>query len=392
MACAGSRAGGATRGVGVGAPARSDVIFYMPTATPLVAAVPRASSGGAELQVLLLARELGRRGHEVAIVVFATGEALLSQVDGVKVIEQRLPRTRLPLVRTLAFYAGTYALLRAHPAGVLVQRAASIHTLLVALVARALRRRFVFASAGLHDFDFGGWERKRWIAWSVRLGIRLADTVVVQTEEQARLCRERLSREPLLIRSIAEQPVAEACEPETFLWIGRLISHKRPHAFVELARALPQARFRMVAVDDPSPFGAELAAQIRSAAATLPNLELRPALTRADLAPLIQRSVAIVSTSVSEGMPNVFLEGWSHGIPALALEHDPDGVIERERVGEFAGGSPERMAELATALWDARHASDELAARCREYVAREHGLAAVAGAWTRALGLHAPGI
>jgi glycosyltransferase involved in cell wall biosynthesis len=363
------------------------VLFYMPTATPLIAGGEAAAGGGAEQQVLMLARELARRGRAVAIVAFDAGRPLPESVDGVDVVELRRPGLRLPLLRTAAFYARAFSTLRANPSPVLVQRAAGIHTTVAGVAAKLLRRRFVFASAGLHDFDFGVWEPKRWIVRAYRLGVQLADEVVVQTGEQVELCRRRLGREPVLIKSIAEPAPPQGAPPEAFLWIGKPIDHKRPLAYAELARALPQARFRMVVVDDLSPAGRELRAALERAAAELPNLELLAGRPRAELAPLFETAVAVVSTSLSEGMPNVFLEGWSRGVPALALAHDPDGVIERERVGGFAGGSGERLAELARELWEARANRRELAARCRGYVEREHAPASVADRWQALLGL-----
>jgi glycosyltransferase involved in cell wall biosynthesis len=116
-----------------------------------------------------------------------------------------------------------------------------------------------------------------------------------------------------------------------------------------------------------------------------PNLQLLEARPRAELARLIESAVAVVNTSDYEGMPNVFLEGWSRGVPALALAHDPDGVIQREGLGSFAGGSHERLVELAEELWRGRSNQTQLAARCRDYVAREHALDAVIDRWLAAL-------
>jgi glycosyltransferase involved in cell wall biosynthesis len=347
----------------------------MPTAAPLLAEGGAAPAGGAENQVLMLARELARRGHSVGIVAFGGGAPLRGRVDGVDVIELTPPHTRVPVVRTLAFWAKTFRVLRATPTRVIVQRAAGIHTALAAAAARLLRTRFVFASAGLHDFDFGSWEPKRWIVSLYGRAVRMADQVVVQSEEQAALCRRRFGREPVVIASIAEPAPRQAGTPGAFLWVGRLDEHKRPEAYLELARALPEARFRMVAV----------AGEVDGA--DIPNLELLAPRPRAGLAPLFDDAVAIVSTSRSEGMPNVFLEGWARGVPALALAHDPDGAIEREGLGGFAGGSPERLAELARELWESRGDRAELAARCRDHVARAHAVGPVADRWCETLGL-----
>jgi hypothetical protein len=91
--------------------------------------------------------------------------------------------------------------------------------------------------------------------------------------------------------------------------------------------------------------------------------------------------VAIVGTGEYEGMPNVFLEGWSRGVPALAFQHDPDGIVERHRLGGFAEGSRKRLAEIARTCWAGRTDQGDVAQRCTAYVRREHDGARVGAAW-----------
>jgi hypothetical protein len=88
-------------------------------------------------------------------------------------------------------------------------------------------------------------------------------------------------------------------------------------------------------------------------------------------------------------MPNVNLEGWARGVPALTLTYDPDGVIQRSGLGEFAGGSRDRFVAAAQSLWEERADQGMVAERCREYVARMHSEDVVAEQWQRALGVPA---
>jgi hypothetical protein len=129
----------------------------------------------------------------------------------------------------------------------------------------------------------------------------------------------------------------------------------------------------------------EVLGDIRAAGEGLVNLDVFDALPREELGGLIARSVAVVNTALFEGMPNVFLEGWARGVPALSLDHDPDGVIERERLGGFAQGAEERFVELAREMWEQRNEQTELAVRCRDYVAREHSIDAVVDRWEEVL-------
>jgi glycosyltransferase involved in cell wall biosynthesis len=144
----------------------------------------------------------------------------------------------------------------------------------------------------------------------------------------------------------------------------------------------------MVAV--PSPGTDALMNEVITAANETMNLELLDPRPRAEILDLIDHAVAVVSTSDFEGMPNVFVESWTRGVPALALSYDPDGVIERYGLGAFAGGSRERFLAAASALWRGRAEQSELGARCRAYVEAEHSEDVVVADWQRVLGIGSP--
>jgi len=368
---------------------RFDVVFYSPWITPLLSPREGATTGGAETQVYLIARTLARRGRRVGIVALEDAGRLPDVVDGIRVIG-RPPWTgdqgfsgKLVEVLTLA-----RTLLRLD-AAVFAQRAAGVTTGLVALVARVKRRRFVYSSSSVIDFDYENQETSRINLGLYNLGVRLADEIVVQTEEQEALCRGRFGRSPSVIKSVAPTVTRHGRDGEALLWVGRLAFYKRPLSFIELARRLPAAHFKMIGVFGRADHSA-LGREVERAARELPNLELLPPSSRSGLIRLVESAVAVVNTSDYEGMPNVFLEAWALGVPALALSHDPGGVIEREGLGGFAGGSEDRLLTLARELWETRGQQDRVAERCRAYIRREHSPEAIAPKWEALLGLAPP--
>jgi glycosyltransferase involved in cell wall biosynthesis len=352
--------------------ARRDVAFFTPYAAPLLTGA--GSTGGAETQLVLLARALSARarGRRVALVVFGAAADLPAELDGVEVIAMAQPAPGAGRARLVA------GLLRRVDAAVLVQRAAGSYTGLVGLAARARRRRFVYSCASDFDFDATFLDDDPTARRLYPVGVRCAHAIVVQTDRQAQLCRTRFGRASTVIRSIAEPAAQRTGRPEAFVWAGRMAAYKRPEAFVALAARVPQAQFWMAGEASPA---------IRALAAQRANLTLLGVLPRAQLGALLDRAVAVVSTSVKEGMPNVFLEGWARGVPALSLAHDPDAIIERHGLGSVAGDSLDRLAELAARAWDGRDDQAEIAARCRDHVAREHAADVVAARWERVLGL-----
>jgi glycosyltransferase involved in cell wall biosynthesis len=365
---------------------RYDVAFYIPAIGPLLTAGETAPTGGAETQILLVARELVRRGLGVCVIVFEIpGVPLPSSVDGVTVSVRPAYQARERLGKLREVNSIRRAVFDSD-ADVVVARVAAPDVGFVGLFAKLSRRRFIYSSANVSDFELSRIEPKRRNRRLFAFGVRLAEQIVVQTDEQALLCRKRFGRVPLVIGSIAEPAPERTQEPEAFLWIGRVVSYKRPLAFIELARSVPEARFRMVGVPSPNARGGtELMASVEREADTAPNLELLPPRSRAGLMDLVNGAVAIVNTADHEGMPNVFLEGWARGVPALALTHDPDGVIVRHRLGGFASGDPARLAELAMELWETRRAQAEVAARCRAYVSEHHSSRSIGAQWEAAL-------
>lgn len=363
---------------------RLDVCFYSPWIGPLLSPGNHLPPGGAETQICLLARALSEAGVRVGIVSLDVPGGLPKSVDDVEVIVQRRPRTTLPILRPLALAASMIRTLASLDADVVVQRAAGTITGPLACITRLRRRRFVYSSANVIDFSYGDLEDNRPYVWLYELGVRLANEIVVQTDEQAVLCRERFRRDPLVIKSLAVPTAPAASEPESFLWVGRLAHYKHPEAFVALARALPDARFRMVGV----PYGEEgerMAADLRADAEQLSNLELLEPRPRENLMHLIDRAVAMVNTAHYEGMPNIFLEAWSRGVPALALSHDPGGVVRRYGLGGFAAGDIHAFVSLARELWATRSDRSDLSQRCRAYIADEHAPRVIAQRWIGAL-------
>jgi glycosyltransferase involved in cell wall biosynthesis len=345
-------------------------------------------SGGAETQVMLLSRALAERGLAVCLIVFDLPDAdVPTSVQGVDIVTRPPWLAGGNVIGQWREVSATRAALRGIDARVVVTRTAGANVGLVGLWTKLSRRHFVYSSASLGDFEYESVLAKRRDRILFRLGVSLADTIVVQTEEQAHLCVRRFGKEPIFIRSVSEPAEQSQREPDAFLWVGRIDANKQPLEFVQLARSLPEAQFWMVASPLPNPESKQLWDEIERAAVSLSNFTVLPPRRRSELLELMARAVAVVSTSGFEGMPNIFLEGWARGIPALALDHDPDGVIGRCGLGGFAQGQRDRLVELASDLWHSRTARNECAKRCRAYVVARHSPQVVSAEWERALRL-----
>jgi glycosyltransferase involved in cell wall biosynthesis len=268
-----------------------------------------------------------------------------------------------------------------------VQRSAGFETGLIALYARAARRRSIFSSSSEVDFDLRP-ETRRLSGAALdkplnlalyRLGLRLVDKVVVQTDVQRRAAAA--FRVATAIPSFCPVQEAASGPPESFLWIGAVTRLKDPLAYVELARRVPDASFTMVAVDRSGEDPAFVTA-FREQARSRPNLTVRSGLPRREVLALYERAVAVVNTSVAEGFPNTFLEGWARGVPSLSLRVDPDGAIGSNRLGTACEGSFDAFVAAAETMWQKRQKREAIEReQLQAYVRRVHDPSVVGPRW-----------
>jgi glycosyltransferase involved in cell wall biosynthesis len=370
---------------------RNHVAIYSPGAACLYERRPEPT-GGAERQTTLLAAGLVRAGLRVAHIVVPVRDPdpklspLLTLVQRPLVTTEHGPIVRLAQLRSI------WSALEEADAEVYVFRHGLPALGIAALFCRARRRRLIFAASNNQDFTFEFFVGRRIGLELYKLGIRMADAVVVQTRAQVELARSafpRLARVEEL-PSFAEPAELSTAQPEAFLWVGRLDHGKRPLRYLDLAEAVPEARFWMVPRPlDPeraggSPGGVQvpgLEREVGERATRLPNLELLELRPHREAMELVERSVAVVNTGPTEGMPNLFLEAWARGVPCLSYEFDPDGRIERNGLGVAAESSPERFHEGARRLWDERDNRPELSRRVRAYLESTHGQDAVSRRW-----------
>lgn len=376
---------------------RHDVAIYAPYAASQYHRGGKLG-GGAERQTCLLAHALSESGVRVGHIVFTVDDPVplnpnLTLVDRGQWMGAR-PAGKL--LETRLIWRG----LTAADASVYIVRTGSPALGIVAAFCRLRRRRLIFASSTDADFTLNGPKERagrtgrtqrrhkalnrarcELDAAMYRGGLRGVDAVVVQTAQQLRLLQEGFPRIPRAthIPSFAE-PMRPAQRPgRTFLWIGRINNYKRPIEYVKLARALPDVRFQMVAT--PERDWLDLYAELRRQAEELPNLELLDPRPHDQLMELVADAVAIVSTSRLEGMPNIFLEGWASGVPALTLDFDPDDTIVSRGIGATAGGSWERFVDEARRLWEMRDGDQQIARASRAYIEDVHSIPAVGGRW-----------
>lgn len=343
-------------------------LLNLPVLAPEFAGRP---SGGAQLQQVLLAKALARRGWPVSMIVADWGQSDGATWHGVRTIKAYGPDEGLPVLRFLhpRWTKLQRALARAD-ADVYYTSCAGAELGQVALFARRKRRRVLFRLASNSDCDpkelLVEYRRDRYL---YRYGLARADLVLAQTAHQQEALRRHFGRPSRIVPSLIEP--AERCRALAqrdidVLWVGHLRAFKRADLLLETARRLPRIRFHMVGGRMP---GSEaLFDSLRREAQALANVTFHGALPYPKTRALYERARLFVSTSEIEGFPNTYLQSWAHGTPVVAFI-DPDGLIGRLRLGQ-AVRTVEQMCAAIAAL-SADPTEWELAsARARQYMER----------------------
>ena len=348
-----------------------------PSADPALVPGKIDFAGGAEFQLLMLAHAIRDRGHEVSFVVGDYGQPALDEAQG------------FPMYRSFELFKGNRnlrfvpdmlklrAALRESRPDVVNQRSTAFYTGQTCWFAHQSDAAFVF-SLGI-DYnchpDLQG--RARWpIPMLYGWGIRNAEMVLAQTRQQAALMRQNFGRDDVeVLPNLLEIGAIRSPEEDRgyVLWVGSLARRKRPEMFLELARRCPGTEFRLVggAGEDPG-FDSE----IRAAASSITNLDYVGFVSPPQMDEQYRGAALYVNTSGLEGLPNAFLQSWSHGVPTVTAEVDPDDVIASGELGGVADG-PDALVSVVSSLLADPAARVAAGRRAYEHVRRHHAISDV---------------
>jgi len=354
------------------------ICFVAPMAYPVLAQDRSLRfAGGAEVQQVGIATALARRGHRVSMICHDHGFPDGESIRGVRVFRMCGPSAGLPVVRFVhPRLTSLWSAMRRADADVYYQRTSGAATAFVAAFAQRHGRASVFA--GAHDADFEPdlpLVRLRRDKLLYRWGVRNVDRIVAQTDRQQRRCKEVFGRDAVRIDSCYAHAGLPAAHDGVVLWVATVKPMKRPDLFLELARALPACRFRLVGGPDGSADGRAYFDDIRTRAAPLPNVEITGFVPFVDVERHFDGASIFVNTSSGEGFPNTFLQAWSRAIPTVSffdagasVAGQPVGVVVPDTAAMVAAvqqlkGSPSLWAETgerARACFESRHSADRI--------------------------------
>ena len=295
--------------------------------------------GGFGFLTRTLGREFASRGHEVSVVTPRRGgQGEVESLDGMTVYgfpdhegKSRALRSFLSRLDSMGYYRKT-------DADVFHSEAVSYNTL-VAQMAMPQRPHLITFQ---DPYDLDEWQKIARVDPRYRLTPAFRSRLIIENLVLSRACRRaaslyaqarflvpkarrlfRLEKDPAFLPNPVEVPrrtLRKAGNP-TACFLARWDPQKRVELFFGLAEAYPDVEFiAMGRSHDPASD-----AVLRKRCAGIPNLTCTGFVSEDEKSRILERSWALVNTSVREALPVSFLEALAHETPILSGE-DPDGL------------------------------------------------------------------
>jgi glycosyltransferase involved in cell wall biosynthesis len=319
------------------------ILFFSSFAHLVLEKNQSRTSGGAELQVALLARELSARGEQVVIAGGDIGQADRVVIDGVMTRNTGKFHTGHILEMAGAIPRVMQVLREERPEWVVVMGWTAWLFILWAL-RPFLGYKLDFICALDSEIN-GEFRRANPIFGSLfEFAVRRCDVRHSITRDQAKVFKRRAMDctfyRYLLVPRSTPQSLNKTID---LLWVSRCHPIKRPHLFLDLAEALPEARCRMICPCEDK----ELWDSVTSRARSILNLEFIEKVPYHEIQEHYDAARIFVNTSTFEGFPNSFIQAAIGNVALLSLCVDPDGMISEFGSGVLAGETPAALLQSA---------------------------------------------
>ena len=339
----------------------------------------KSQFGGAELQLYYLAIELTKdKNFDVHFVVGDFGQPDFEVRQNVKLYKFFNPKKGLKYIRAFASFLRLWRLLKKINADLYIQRAAGLETGEVALFCKAYGKKFVYMVA--HDEDVMGVKPSffqrgiiGFVRWKLfRFGLKIASLVIVQHEEQKKNLKRFYDKEGIVRKSAHKIPEQiDVSQKEYVLWVARCVDWKQPEIFINLAQAFPKEIFIMAC---PFSNDQNYFQKINKSAQQIKNIEFIDYVPFNKIDDYFLKAKIFVNTSKTEGFPNTFVQAAKNRTPILSLNVNPDGILEKYKIGINAGGSFEILKQGLSKLLGNQELWNEMSENAYKYAKENHDI------------------
>ncbi|MBP7175217.1 MAG: glycosyltransferase family 4 protein [Thermoclostridium sp.] len=309
--------------------------------------------GGAEINMVLLAKKMAEdQQYEVSFLVDDYHQQDIEYYHNIRVIKYRGTgyHDHSGLSRKLQLYSQLLAL----NADVYVYTTANSFLGKLVFMQKMLRhKKVIFRLSSDRNLDMQ-WYEKTYGSRFARLyqyGLRNASHIVCQTEKQSDQLKNKFGWLGKVIpNGFPIRQNIDTSHKKYILWVSRCLPLKQPHLFLDLAQRLPGESFVMIMPQNESGNSEidkqiqRLTQEVKERTAELSNVTLLDYVPYERIQDYFDKAKVFVCTSQLEGFPNTFIQACLGGTAILSFYIDPDGMLQRNKLGLLCGDDLEAAA------------------------------------------------
>lgn len=341
--------------------------------------------GGAEVQLYLLAKYLGKK--DLFKVNLITGEYRVKK--RILVSENQEIYVFLPIKRNIKnifkFFGNLFtALIRIDP-DVIIHRTSGILVLIFAIYSKLFGKKFIFSIASEKDV------KKEYLnnisGKLYKIGLKFVDVIIAQNENQVKeLHRVNPKLNNIkLIKSGQEILTYKDKQKKFIMWVGSCISIKRPELFLKLARDFPEEKFVIICPKYQSSSQNHKWREIQKGSQEIPNLRYIKHVPFEKIDYYFKRSKIFVNTSIYEGFPNTFIQALKFGTPIVSLKINPDNFLTKNKCGFYCDNDFSRMKGAISKLLENKELYQTYSQNAFKYVKRHHNIQKIGRKWEKSI-------
>jgi glycosyltransferase involved in cell wall biosynthesis len=344
------------------------ICFVARSAYPIFNETCKATFGGAEVDLFIIASELAKdTKFKVNFLVGDFGQPDIEIRDGItlykgyKFKEIKIVQIIKLVRRVLSINADIY-----------LQEGASGGSGVIAFVCKLRGKKFIYRTASAIDCD-GTFVRKHVLeGFLYRYALKNASRVITQNESNRDELRNNFGVYSIVIRNALKLPKPSEKSRNTVLWVARSEQLKQPFLFLELAKTFPQQKFVMIC--PTANFNSVDMVKLEADAKDIPNLEFVPYVSFSDIDQYFADAAIFVNTSRYEGFPNTFIQATSHGSVLLSLNVNPDNFLSDYECGLCAKGNSNFLKEYLGNLFADNSMLVRLSKNAQRYAQEKHNI------------------
>lgn len=339
-----------------------------------------ASIGGTEIQLFLLSQHMSKNDN--INVSFITGDwgqgdhethGKVTVYKSISLQKRFINYLKAPFI--------VWNKLRKINADVYIASSAGIEIGIISLFCLLSKKKFIYRTA--HDMDCSGEYSKQGVAGKIYdFGIKNANLVVTQTENNRLILQENYGIEAVVVKNAYNIPIKKELNKENYiLWVSRCEKWKNPIMALNIAASLPKYMFTMIC--NKQKYQEELFLKIKNKVAKLGNINFIERVPFDQIQSYYDKATLFIGTSEYEGFPNTYLQACIGGTPIVSYKVNPDNFITENNLGYCADGDLIKMIEQIKKILLDKNDWKVKSENAYRYVKENHDIDIVGKQWKK---------